>query len=112
MRLRQLSYRTEKTYLSWIERFQRFTKAKPPKDLTAGNFQDFLTHLAVERRVAPSTQNQALNALAYLYKRVLNQDIEATIDAVRARERRCLPIVLERDEVESVFRHLSFSCLS
>ncbi len=108
MRLRQLSYRTEKTYLSWIERFQRFTRAKAPKDLTAGDFQDFLTHLAVERRVAPSTQNQALNALAFLYKRVLKQDIEATIEAVRARERRRLPVVLERDEVESVLRHLSY----
>jgi len=108
MRLRQLSYRTEKTYLSWIERFQRFTRDKSPKDLTAGDFQDFLTHLAVEHRVAPSTQNQALNALAFLYKRVLKQDIEATIEAVRARERRRLPVVLERDEVESVLRHLSY----
>ncbi|WP_457756136.1 integron integrase [Thermodesulfatator indicus] len=108
MRLRHLSYRTEKTYLSWIEKFQKFTNSKAPVRLTARDFQDFLTHLAVERRVAPSTQNQALNALVFLYKHVLQQDITAAIDAVRARERRRLPVVLEKEEVERVLQHMPY----
>jgi len=87
MRLRHLSYRTEKAYLSWIKRFQVFLTSKTPKELIVKDLQDFLTHLAVEKRVAPSTQNQALNALVFFYKRVLEQKLGEIIDAIRAKER-------------------------
>jgi len=87
MRLRHLSYRTEKAYLSWIKRFQVFLASKTPKELIVKDLQDFLTHLAVEKRVAPSTQNQALNALVFFYKKVLEQKLGEIIDAIRAKER-------------------------
>lgn len=107
MRLKHLSYRTEKTYLSWIRRFQEFTYSKTPKDLTPNDLQDFLTNLAVERHVAPSTQNQALNALVFLYKHVLKQKLDEVIDAVRAKERRRLPVILEKTEIERIINQLS-----
>ncbi len=107
MRLKHLSYRTEKTYLSWIRRFQKFTYSKTPKDLTPDDLQDFLTNLAVERRVAPSTQNQALNALVFLYKHVLKQKLDEVIDAIRAKERRRLPVILEKTEIERIINQLS-----
>ncbi len=74
MRVRHLSYQTEKTYLQWMRRFIAFHGRRHPRELGAPEVQAFLTHLAVKRGVAPSTQNQALQALLFLYKRVL--DIE------------------------------------
>ena len=68
LRRKHYSYRTEKTYLDWVRRLAEFTEFKPPEALTGEDFQDFLTHLAVERHVAPSTQNQALNALVSFFK--------------------------------------------
>jgi integron integrase len=67
----------------------------------------FLTHLAVDRNVAPSTQNQALHAILFLYRDVLEQPINGRIDALRARERRRLPVVLTTDEVTRLLSHLS-----
>ena len=101
LRRKHYSYRTEKTYLGWVRRFGEFTEFKPPEALTGEDFQDFLTHLAVERHVAPSTQNQALNALVFFLKG-LEREVGPYIEAVKARERRRLPVVPTREEIQEV----------
>jgi integron integrase len=107
LRLRRRSIRTEKTYIGWLRRFRGFVIEKVPESLEGKDIQDFLSHLAVDRRVSTSTQNQALNALVFVYKHVLIKDIENTINAVRARYKRRLPVVLTVKEVEQVFDKMS-----
>ena len=107
LRLRQRSLATEKTYLSWLRQFRGFTATKLPQDLDGIDLQNFLTHLAVERRVAAATQNQALNAVIFVYRHVLEKDFENVLDAVRAKHRRRLPLVLTASEVEQIFHRMS-----
>ena len=106
LRRKQYSYRTEKSYLDWIRRLAEYLDYKSPEEVSGEDFQDFLTYLAVERNVAPSTQNQALNALVFFYRHVLEKEIDPYIEAVKARERRRLPVVLSREEVEAVLAEL------
>ena len=80
IRLKHYSYRTEKTYVNWVYRFILFHNKHHPRDMDAPDIEAFLTHLAVEKRVAASTQNQALSALLFLYRHVLHQDIGGEID--------------------------------
>jgi len=87
LRLQQKSVSTEKTYLHWIKRFALFYEAKRPDDVDGEAFKNFLSFLAVERRVGAATQNQAFNALLYLYRKVLCIDIGDVSDTVRAREK-------------------------
>jgi len=89
---------TETTYLQWIKRFILFNDLQHPNDLGAEEIRDFLTHLATHRRVAASTQNQALNALVFLYKQVLRRDMDEFGTFVRARKPKRLPVVLTREE--------------
>jgi integron integrase len=107
LRLRQRSYNTEKTYMIWLRNFRGFVSGKHPKDLSGKDLQDFLSHLAVEKRVASSTQNQALNAIVFFYRHVLEKDIENELSALRAKQRRHLPVVLTEREVRQVFGELS-----
>ena len=107
IRLRHRSINTEKTYLGWLRHFRGFVGEKLPQDLEGTDLQDFLTHLAVEKRVAPATQNQALNAILFVYRHVLQKDIENMLHAVRARYKRRLPVVLTVKEVETIFDHMS-----
>ncbi len=84
IRARQYSYQTEKTYVYWIKYFIHFFDLRHPKDMGIKEVNIFLTYLAVEKKVAPATQNQALCALVFLYKRVLETPLgEDSIDAVR-----------------------------
>ncbi len=107
LRLRHRSYRTEKAYLGWLVRFKEFVKEKSPQELTGEDVQDFLTHLAVEKKTSPSTQNQALNAILFVFRHVLKKDISGYIDAIRARQKRRLPVVLTKREVKQVFDKMS-----
>ncbi len=107
LRLRQRSLSTEKTYLIWLRSFQGFVGEKEPSRLEGRDLQDFLSRLAVEKRVSPSTQNQALNALVFFYRHVLEKNIEKELSAVRAKQRRHLPVVLTPREIQSIFDHLS-----
>jgi len=108
MRLRHMSYSTEKTYLMWLRSFCGFVGGKPPDDLTVSDMQQFLSYLAVERKVSTSTQNQALNALVFVYRRVLDKLIgDDELNAVRAIYKRRLPVVLTAKEVHSIFDKLS-----
>ncbi len=98
LRVRHRSRRTEQAYVAWIKRYLRFHQLRHPSEMGHREVEEFLTHLAVERRVAESTQNQALNALVFLYREVLGEPLDR-LDAVRARRPRRLPVVLRREEV-------------
>ena len=107
LRLKHYSYRTEQTYVDWVHRFICFHSKRHPKDMGAPEIEAFLTHLAVELKVAASTQNQALCALLFLYRHVLRQEIDLSIDAVRAKKSRYLPTVLTHEEAIAVLDQLS-----
>jgi integron integrase len=107
LRARHYSLRTEATYLSWVKRFILFHGKRHPRDMGALEVQQFLSHLALEGHVAASTQSQALSAILFLYQQVLKHDIGWLHDVVRAKQPQRLPVVLTRDEVATVLRHLS-----
>ena len=101
LRTQHYSARTEESYVEWARRYILFHQKRHPKDMGAPEVKAFLTHLAVERQVAASTQNQALSALLFLYREVLNQPLSG-IDAVRARQPARLPTVLTKSEATRV----------
>jgi integron integrase len=101
LRLGHYSQQTEKCYVQWATRFIHFHGKRHPRDMRAAEVEQFLTHLAVEGRVSASTQNQALNALVFLYNHVLDIDL-GRIDALRARRGKRLPVVLAPEEVARV----------
>jgi integron integrase len=106
-RRRRLAPRTAEAYVGWIRRFVRHHGLRHPSELGAEAISAFLTHLAVERRVAAATQNQALAALLFLYRDVLGIDLGALPDATRARRPRRLPTVLSRQEARRLLDHMS-----
>lgn len=85
LRFHHYAYNTEKSYISWILKYIRFHNKKHPKDMGKQEIEAFLSHLAINRNVSASTQNQAFNALLFLYREVLNLDMELDIRAARAR---------------------------
>jgi len=102
--MRRLNYsiHTERTYWDWIKRFVRYNGFKSRDQLLAAGskeIESFLTDLAVNNNVAASTRNQALNALVFLYKRVLDAALEGSIDAARTTRAPRIPVVLTREEV-------------
>ncbi len=107
LRLRHRSLSTEKTYSGWLRQFGQFTGHIPPDRLGPAHLQDFLSDIAVSRGVSAATQNQALNALVFVYRHVLARDIEHTIGAVRAKEKRRLPLVLSEREVTQILDAMS-----
>lgn len=104
MRLHHYSLHTERTYCDWIRRFALYHKMKSRDDLINGEqkIEEFLTHLAVDCDVAPATQNQAMNALVFLYKNILRKPLDQEINAVRAHRKENIPVVLTREEVTQV----------
>ncbi len=106
IRLRHFSRRTEKAYWSWIKRFIAFNDRQHPRTLSAKKVEDYLSYLAVERRVAASTQGQALAALLFLYRDVLKQETPELEQFVRAKRPSKIPVVMSRDEVSAVIREL------
>lgn len=107
LRRKHYSYRTEKTYLHWIRRFIYFHHKRHPRDMAEPEVAAFLTHLAVARRVSASTQNQALNAILFLYKQVLQREIGLVQGVVRAKRPERLTVVLTREEVNRVLARLA-----
>lgn len=97
--MRHYSLRTEQVYVGWILRFIRFHGRRHPREMGAPEVEAFLSSLAVEGRVAASTQNQALSALLFLYREVLDIELPWMADVVRAKRPRRLPTVLSEDEV-------------
>ena len=106
IRLRHDSRSTEKSYVGWIRRYILFHGKRHPAEMGAPEVTRFLSSLAVQGKVAASTQNQALSALLFLYRHVLQQDLPWLDDVVRARRPKRLPIVLTRDEVRAVISEL------
>ena len=106
LRRRHYSYQTEKSYVQWIRRFVVFHNMKAPRDMGAPEVEAFLTHLAVHQKVAPSTQNQALSALVFLYREVYQRDTNWGLDAERATPTRYLPTVLTMEEVQRILKLL------
>ncbi len=99
--------RTEDAYVGWIRQFILFHNKRHPLEMGEKEVGEFLTHLAVERKVAASTQNQALSALLFLYKVVLERPLEMIDGVVRANRPERLPVVLTRDEVRAVLESLT-----
>ena len=106
MRLRHFSPRTEEAYVNWMCRYYDFHGRRDPADLGAEHVTAFLNDLATRRRVAASTQNQALSALLFLYREVLGRDLPWLDELVRAKRPARLPVVLARDEVRAVLSHM------
>jgi integron integrase len=105
-RLRHYSLRTEKTYIGWVRRFIRFCGGRHPRTLGSNEITTFLTHLAVDLKVSASSQNQALQALLFLYRQVLEVELPLLDRVVRADKPRRLPVVLTHEEVRRVFSKL------
>ena len=106
-RLLHYSRRTEEAYVGWIRRFVLFSGARHADDLGVEEVRRFFAYLAVERKISAATQNQALAALVFLYRRVLERQLEWLGDVARARQPVRLPVVLSRAEVAAVIRALT-----
>lgn len=106
VRLRQYSLSTEKVYIGWIRRFILFHGKRHPAEMNKHEVEAFLTHLAVNRAVSPSTQNQALQAILFLYKNVLEIELPWMDDVVRAKPKRRLPVVLSQEEIKTLLEHV------
>lgn len=106
IRTRHYSRRTEKTYWYWIRYFIRFHGVRHPASMGAAEVRQFLTWLATERNVAASTQNQALNALVFLYAKVLDQPLGNIGDVTRAKRPQRIPVVLSHGEARAIIRCL------
>lgn len=106
MRTRHLAFRTERAYLHWIRRYVIFHNRRHPREMGAPEVEAFLTHLAVDAHVSASTQNQALQALLFLYRCVLEADLPWLRNVTRARRPMRLPVVLSVAEVQAVLAQL------
>lgn len=100
IRTRHYSIRTEEAYLQWIKRYILFHDKKHPADMGEAEISAFLTALAVEKHVAASTQNQALSAVLFLYRDVLERELEWMDGIVRAKRPERLPVVLSQSEAQ------------
>jgi integron integrase len=104
IRLRHYSRHTEEAYVGWVRRFVRFCGLRHPRELGPAEVTRFLSSLAVDRRVSASTQNQALGALVFLYRDVLDAPVGWLAALVRAKRPQRVPVVLTRDEVRRVLQ--------
>jgi integron integrase len=112
IRLKHYSYRTEQAYLDWIRRYIFFHRDKQgsfrhPNDMGSAEIQAFLSHLAIERHVSASTQNQALSALLFLYRHVLQMQVEIPEEILRAKKTKTLPVVLTHAEAMQVIARMN-----
>lgn len=108
IKTRHYSRKTLKTYADWGRKFQRYLRNKLPEELSATDVKEYLTYLAVKCRVASSTQNQAFNALLFLFRHVLKKDFGDQRDVPRAKKSKYIPVVLSRPEIDAVTKHLEY----
>lgn len=109
LRARHYSPRTEKTYCRWVIRYIHFHRLKHPKNMAEPEINAFLTHLAVSEKVSASTQNQALAALLFLYRHVLEVEIGDLGKVIRAQKPVRIPVVMSRSEVSMVLKNIDVS---
>jgi len=108
IRFKHYSYSTERTYVHWIKQYIFFHNKKHPLEMDKREIEEYLTFLAKDKMVSPTTQNQAFSAILFLYKEVLGVDItQWNIQALRAQERKHIPVVLTKDEVQKVLQNLN-----
>jgi integron integrase len=107
IKLRHYSPKTLRTYTQWVRHYQTFTRSRDPKALSTEHVKQFLTSLAVEHKVSASTQNQAFNALLFFHRHVLKKEFGRVEGVVRAKRKPYIPVVLSRDEIEAILRHLA-----
>ena len=107
LRVKHYSLSTEKVYVDWIKRFVWFHGKRHPKELGAADVEAFLSHLAVERSVSASTQNQAKSALLFLYKEVLQLELPWLDNVTQAKAPKRLPVVMTENEVRAVLARLA-----
>jgi integron integrase len=108
VKVRHYSPKTLQAYKFWTQKFQAFTKSKDARLLTMEDVKGFLSFLAVDKRVAASSQNQAFNALLFLFNHVLEKEFGKVEGVVRAKRRAYIPVVLSRKEVNRVIGHLDY----
>ena len=106
IRIRNYSLRTEQAYSMWIRQYIHFHKLTHPQEMGEAEVSEFLNHLSLDRGVAPNTQNQALNALKFLYRHVLDRQLEDIDGIVRSKKQQKLPIVMSQSEIRDVLREL------
>ena len=107
IRFKHYSIKTEKSYVGWIKRYIYFHKMRHPKEMAKEEIEEFLTWLAVEQKVSPTTQNQAFSALLFLYREIFKTDMKDwNVQALRAQERKHIPVVLTKDEVKQVIERM------
>lgn len=107
IRLRHYSIRTEEAYVDWTRRFILFHDKRHPQDMGAEEVRDFLSHLATERNVAASTQNQAKSALLFLYRDVLQIELPWLAEVIAAKSAKRLPVVLTQTETRRLLNAMS-----
>ena len=105
---RNYSPKTATTYRSWVQRFGQYTHFMPVEEVSDEDVKNFLTDLAVEGRVVASTQNQAFNALLFLFRHILKRDYDLKDRVVRAKQTKSIPTVLTKAELDSVLGGLAF----
>lgn len=110
IRVKHYSYRTEQIYIGWVKRFYEHTLNLKKENISENGFasddiRDYLSYLALKRRVSASTQNQAFNALLFLFRNVLQIELGDLGKTVRAKQGQRLPVVLSREEVQALFKH-------
>jgi site-specific recombinase XerD len=102
IRVKHYSLRTEDTYKDWIKRYILFHKKRHPKDMGVEEIEAFITHLAVERHLAASSQNQALSAVKFLYVHVLHKEIDLSSSLIQAEKSKTLPVILTHPEAMAI----------
>lgn len=111
IRLKHYSYSTERTYTQWIDRFIAYKlqtdNKKKVSDVTKEDFKNFLSHLALKQRVSSSTQNQAFNAILFLFRNVIGKEIGDLGSTVRAKRGQKLPVVFSVDKIKSLLSHMT-----
>ncbi|MGA2318423.1 MAG: integron integrase [Thermodesulfobacteriota bacterium] len=111
IRIKHYSYSTERTYIDWAKRFFDYTLTLKKKDITtsgldSSDVRDYLSYLAIKQHVSSSTQNQAFNALLFLFRDILKIAIDDLSQTVRAKRGQRLPVVLSVEEVKEIFKHV------
>lgn len=104
--MRHYSPRTLTIYKGWMRKFQTFTHSKPPELLSSNDVKEYLTFLALKRKVASTTQNQAFNSLLFFYRHVLGKEFGKIDGVVRAKRKPYIPVVLSREEIENILNNL------
>lgn len=107
IRAKHYSLRTEKTYIDWIRRFILHHNKKHPREMGVPEVQDFIIHLATKNNISASTQNQALSAVTFLYRHVLQKELQFPTDTIRPSRSKPLPVVLTAEEARAIINNMT-----